>query len=271
MSNLVPERRVDVNGRVVTRHVRTGKKTSQSVSSVAMPTFRSDTHRALAVAMRNQLGDYSMMRGSSPIRDAGVDLTNRSVQQYVNTLPDDVALTCLNRLFDNESDQGYPLLLISAAHSNESGNMLSDIDFLYDSDDEYHAEPTWNQNASMADNHVYLRAMVKGIRSHSKWGLILPERFTKAPVDEQQRVRAIYNFADHELTWEKEFSAIEVQWSKTVYMVQISVKDQELFKQIMKYPERTDELANFIHERGQDYSLLREYMDGDTPLRPGTL
>lgn len=271
MNNLTPELRVDVNGRVVTRHVRAEKKAGKVMTVPAAPQYRSDAHRAVAVAIQNHLKDYPMMRGYSPIRDADIKLTSESIQRYVNSLPDELALTCMNGLFDNESDRGYQLLLISAANSNEPANMLSDIDFLYDPEDEYHVDSSWNESANMAENHLYLRALVKGIRSHSDWGLVLPERFAKASTEDQTKVRALYKFTDQELTWESEESGIDVEWSDAVYFVKISIRDQELFNQIIANPDKVDEIADFIHERGHNYDLLHDYMAEISALRNGTL
>lgn len=57
MPNLVPEKRVDKNGRAVTRHVRPGGGTKASVAAIPSPTLSGDDSKRLDAA-REMITDY---------------------------------------------------------------------------------------------------------------------------------------------------------------------------------------------------------------------
>jgi len=272
MSNLVPEPRVDVNGRVVTRHIRADSPAGPPKGRVpVLPSgVRSDSHQAVIDIVYNTLLHYGYMRSASPIYNSGVRLDRKTVTSYFEGIPKDIIDECLDQALASETDTGYDALLLSAVHRREDQNMLSNITFLYDPDNENISEPDWDHEHSIADNHLFLRRVVKGMEKYTEWGLALPPRFRLASRKQQGEILALYrttDFISFALEPELLFHGRDTEGAVT----SLSLKDRVMFNAVVSHPDRTDEIISIIESRGCNGEFLEEYFSSTPPLRPGVL
>jgi hypothetical protein len=96
MSRLVPEKRADKNGRVVTRHVRPGGSTKASVAAIPSPMLSTEVSKRLDAA-REMIPDYWAM----------TDDVREQVNKVIATLSDnDLTLASNLVLLTAKSQQG---------------------------------------------------------------------------------------------------------------------------------------------------------------------
>jgi hypothetical protein len=274
MNSLTPERRVDVNGRVVTRHVRNGSSPApQMTSAPTPPKVLSDTQRSLGNIAYNTFTGYAEMRGYSPIHGVVVNIDRKQVTDYVGSLPEEIAGQCLTQILDSETDRGYVSLLLSAINRHEDQNMLSDMTFLYNPDHEVVAYEEWSREFVIADNHAYLRAMVNGIRSYEKWGLVLPERFTLASKEMQGAVSALYETTGFVYFRSDRAVPEEVAFERepSGELKSFSLTDRMLVETVVSHHDRLEEITSLIQTRGSSGKLLSDYFASHPPLRNGIL
>lgn len=273
MSNLVPEPRVDVNGRVVTRHVRPGAPATppNRTDVPQIPTgSRSDTHRAVADLVYGTLKDYEQMRMYSPIYKADVRLDRRAVHDYFSGIPKDIVDECLTQMLSSETDEGYATLLVSAVHRREEREMLSNMTFLYDPDNEHVANTEWDLEHSIAKNHLFLKKIIQGIDKYTDWGIAFPRRLQLASVKQQHELFALYRTTDL-ISFELDPKYLSYGTDERGSVTSISLKDKALFDVVATNPDRVDEIISVMKSRGCDGELLAEYLAGNPPLRHGVL
>lgn len=273
MNSLSPERRVDVNGRIVTRHVRNGSAPSPQMTSAPTPKVASDTQRSLAGIVHSALTGYADMRGYSPIHGVVVKADRRAITEYFSGLPEDIAHECLMQVLDSETDRGYVSLLLSAVNSHEDRNMLSDMTFLYDPERDIVSSDVWSREFTIADNHAYLRAVVNGIRSYREWGIDFPERFRLASKDAQSAVSALYETTEFVYLNSDPLEPPEITFQRDAanLIESVSLKDRLLVETVASHHDRLEEILSLISSRGSSGELVSEYFAGHPPLRNGIL
>lgn len=273
MSNLVPEPRVDVNGHVVTRHVRpeaASTTPSRPVPKVAGGA-RSDVHRAVSELVYGTIRDYEMMRIYSPIHNVNVHLNRRSISEYFSGIPKDIVDECLTQLISSETDQGYANLLVSVVRQHEDQDMLSNMTFLYDPDSENASHVEWDHGKAIAKSHAFIRKIIKGIDKYTQWGIEFPHRLTLASVEDQQKALALYKATDHLVTFDLHQKDLAYDRDENGLVTAISLKKKSLFEVVTAHTDRIDEIVSLMESRGTDGVLLAEYLAGNPPLRNGLL
>jgi hypothetical protein len=273
MSNLVPEPRVDVNGRVVTRHVRSGAVNHPANRSDVPPVptgARSDTHRAVADLVYGTLKDYEQMRLYSPIYKSDVHLDRRTVTDYFSGMPKDIVEECLTQILSSETDEGYATLLVSAVHRREERETLSNMTFFYDHDNEHVATTEWDNERSIAGNHLYLQKIIQGMEKYTAWGIAFPRRLRLASVKQQHEALALYRTTDL-ISFDLDQKYLSYGRSGEGDVVSISLRDRALFDAVVTNHDRIDEIISVMKSRGCDGELLEEYLSGNPPLRHGVL
>lgn len=272
MNNLTPERRVDTNGRVVTRHVRnSGSQSPQMTSVPTPPKIMTESQRSLATIVQGTILDYAQMRGYSPVHDVTVNADERSIREYFAGLHDDIAHECLMQALSSETDRGYVSLLLSAVHQREDQNMLSDMTFLYDPERESLGNDEWSREFAIADNHSYLRSMVTGIRSYSDWELVLPERFSIASPKDQSIISALYETTEFICMNSEDYEGIAFRRGPSQETKSISLSERLLFETVTKHHDRLKEILSVLGTRGSSGQLLSDYFSSHPPLRNGIL
>lgn len=273
MGSLVPEPRIDVNGRVVIRHVRPNSNPAgnQPVAPSAASGHLSDSHRALIGIVNNTLRDYTDMRSYSPIRDIGAVGGRGAVEAYFRNISRGTAEACLDRILSSEIDEGYSSLLVSAVHTREDNDVLDDITFLYDPDDDVLSDRLWNDELQIAENHLYLRAITAGIRSYEKWGLALPERFRTAQKEDRDRVQSLCSATIFVESVIKDYESLAMVGKPGQDVISIALNDRKVFNEIVTHPDDINEIIDLILERGCDGEAIASYFSEKPPLRKGIL
>jgi hypothetical protein len=214
--------------------------------------------------------DYEQMRLYSPIYKADVHLDRRTVTEYFSGMPKDIVDECLTQILASETDEGYATLLVSAVHRREEREMLSNMTFLYDPDNEHVASTEWDHEHSIARNHLFLKKIIQGIDKYTDWGIAFPRRLRLASVKQQREVLALYRATDL-ISFELDQKYLAHGTDRDEDVASISLRDRSLFDVVVANPDRIDEIISVMKSRGCDGELLAEYLSGNPPLRHGVL
>jgi hypothetical protein len=216
------------------------------------------------------LKDYEQMRLYSPIYKTDVHLNRRTVTDYFGGMPKDIVDECLTQILSSETDEGYATLLVSAVHRREEQEMLSNLTFLYDPDNEHVANTEWDHANSIAKSHLFLKKIVQGIEKYTDWGIAFPHRLQLGSVKERREALALCKVTDF-ISFELDPRDLSYRKGVEGSVSSISLKDKALFDVVIANTDRIDEIVSLMKSRGCDGEILAEYLAGQPPLRHGVL
>ena len=249
MSNLIPEVRADVNGKLVTRHVRADAKNTSSSLSIPAPISKA---LSSADALRHEENLQELQNTVSDLFLTGeydwqTSFTVRELNQQCLTLGPGVA-NAFRQKIDENPDVGWEDILISVLdnrhESDEAGYFLFVVDSCLG---DRTLDSNWNSGIGGTESYGEAWKAYRGLLDFSaETGRTLPPSIIDSDEQTQKQFAAVLKSLT--ISYNDDLPFVSLDWDKD----EISFDDYALGELAMDYPDDVERIFAIIEDRGMD-------------------
>lgn len=248
MNNLTPQIRPDVNGKLVTRHVRMEAPESRLLS-VPAPTMRiekySDQYDDDLMAITDHI-DNTLVPGV--YRDSGI--SDRDVLQRNLDRMEPSILAAFRQQIDNEPHVGYTELLMSVLHNNLDAKDASYTLFIVQQQQEQNPgrrmDNYWDDGLEGTVEYDNASRYWKGVKQFAaKSGYSLPANILEASDKSRREVGGLVKMLTAGYALDLS-GIVEMEWGTEA----IRFTGTALGKLAMEYPDDVQRIIEIIKDRG---------------------
>lgn len=250
--SLVPVKRVDTNGKLVTRWVK-GDYKSSLARSLPAPKVSPDFNGELSLELFHSVDESVSAQG----------ISKSEILDKVRDLPAKTAAALLN-LHKAERDlYSVGCILICALHHNETPDDLENIALVYN--EPQYAELDWDYQNHGA--YSYIMGNIRGLSQYPQFSGIANFNDHGDEVKSQARVLA-------KLFFEGEKYSGVTQETKTPEGSAYHFSNPEFVQLVIDNVKNEEQAGNFmdlVYDNGCNPDFLKEIIDTTTPLRDGVI
>lgn len=188
---------------------------------------------------------------------------------------DDQALDSIARkLGDEFLSTAYLHMMVSAVHHRESGDMISNLDYFFEDDDETREPATWNGDRS--ETYDVLSSAIKGMTQYRHLGFAGASNYRHAEPVVQGQARALLTVTRLIMEdYRNPVGVVPLHLTRSVTAegaVMLTLSEDRMVHVLLRNYDQLDEMVDYITQRDSyDAQMLEEIMDQCRALREGAL
>lgn len=270
MTNLVPEQRVDRNGKLVTRHVRQEDNAPVKRNAIPAPVLepRDKTRqigmirRAIESAQESFVSENMGFSGydeddDETYNEVQAAMTSalpsvESVELALENFPDSTVMHVARKIADSGFDMDYQLLLPHVIQEGATARQVEYYTFLHDRvSDIYYEDDVFDEEA--VNSFTILRSAIKGLSGYKHLGYEPPEDIFSASTVEQEMVVTLCKLRYGVPTDNRRAHVLQFP---------DSVDDDSLVGLVLERPDQGDRIMEIMNERKvTDGDFIRSILD----------